>query len=229
VQVFSKESIAARLNALDQLANYADLLNQLANSDSPDQIQSGATDLHNAVTGLSGQIASLSGVDDAKFKSAAGKALPVIAGILQGLAEKRIDDALKQAIAAGDMPVNTIIDAIELDIRDAVTRKKNRFSQMRVVAVDQYNQELEQPHPDRAKLQAYADALSQEEDRWETFLNSSPVEGLDAMKKANQALVKFASTPKIKVTDFNSFVDAMELFANTANRVGKGIQQLKTK
>jgi hypothetical protein len=229
VQIFSKEGIATRLNALDQLANYTELLNQLANSDSPASIKAKATDLQTALTGLSSQVGSLTGTDDAKFKAAAGKALPVIGDILQAFVEKRIEDALKQAIAAGDKPVNEIIDAIEVDIRDAVARKKSQFSDARVLAVDQYNRELQKPQPDRSKLQAYANALSQEEDRWQAFLSSNPNDGLDAMKKANQALVKFASTPKVKITDFNSFVDAVDLFTSTANRVGKGIQELRGK
>jgi hypothetical protein len=229
VQVFSKEGIAARLNALDQLANYTELLNKLANSDAPEQIKAKATDLQTALTGLSGQVSKLTGADDARFKAAAGKVLPVIGDILQAFIEKKIEDALKQAITAGDKPVNELISAIEVDMRVAFQRKKDRFSGARVLAVDQYNNELAKPQPDRLKLQAYADALSQEETHWEAFLSSSPEEGLEAMKKANAALVKFASTPKVRVTDFNSFVDAVELFANTANRVGKSIQELRGK
>jgi hypothetical protein len=229
VQVFSKEGIAARLNALDQLANYTDLLNQLANSDTPQQIKAKATDLQTALTGLSDQVGKLTGADDAKFKTAAGKAFPVIGDILQAFVEKRTEDALKQAINAGDKPVNELISAIEVDMRDAFQRKKSRFSDARVLAVDQYNIELAKPQSDRSKLQAYADALSQEENRWEMFLNSSPEPGLEAMKRANSALIKFANTPKVKITDFNSFVDAVELFANTANRVGKNIQELRGK
>src|SRR5262244_2940793 len=41
-EVFSKDGITVRLNALDQLANYADLLNLLANSDAPDRIKAKA-------------------------------------------------------------------------------------------------------------------------------------------------------------------------------------------
>src|SRR5262245_8458829 len=44
VQVFSKEGIAARLKALDQLASYVDLLNQLATSGAPDKIKASASD-----------------------------------------------------------------------------------------------------------------------------------------------------------------------------------------
>jgi len=49
------------------------------------------------------------------------------------------------------------------------------------------------------------------------------------MKRANDALVKFASKPKHTANDFGSFVDAIESFAATANRVGKAIHELTGK
>jgi hypothetical protein len=57
-------------------------------------------------------------------------------------------------------------------------------------------------------------------------LAAQPTDGLEAMKTANQALVKFAANPKHTITDFASFVDAMDSFANTASRVGRAVQDL---
>ena len=54
-----------------------------------------------------------------------------------------------------------------------------------------------------------------------------PVDGLAAMQQANLALEKFARTPRPNVTDFASFVDAVEVFASAAERVAQAIQQLK--
>lgn len=226
-QVFSKEAIAARLNALDTLANYTDLLNQLANSDSPDQLKTKAADLQTALTGLSGQVSKLTGTDDTQFKSVAGRVLPVIGDVLQAFAEKKIEDALKKAIDTGAAPVNELIQAIEVDISVAFERKKNEFSQLRLVPIDQYNEDLK--GADRAKLQADANAISAAEDRWDSFLNANPKDGLEAMKRANDALVKLARTPKPKITDFASFVDTVESFAAIANRVGNAVHELTGK
>src|SRR6185437_1720773 len=226
-QVFSKEAIAARLNALDTLANYTDLLNQLANSDSPDQLKTKAADLQTALTGLSGQVSKLTGTDNTQFKSVAGRVLPVIGDVLQAFAEKKIEDALKKAIDTGAAPVNELIQAIEVDISVAFERKKNEFSQLRLVPIDQYNEDLK--GADRAKLQADANAISAAEDRWDSFLNANPKDGLEAMKRANDALVKLARTPKPKITDFASFVDTVESFAAIANRVGNTVHELTGK
>jgi hypothetical protein len=230
VQVFSKEGIAARLKALDQLANYLDLLNQLANSEAPGKIKAGANDLQTALTGLSGEVKNLTGESDSQFKAAANKAFPVIGDVLQAFAEQSVESALKKAINAGAAPVNELIAAIETDVTTAYERKRTGYSARRVALVDQYNREFARGQAaDSQKLKSYADAISAGEDQWEAFLAAQPTDGLEAMKKANDALVKFANTRKPTVTDFATFADAVDSFASTANRVGRGVQQLLKK
>lgn len=230
VQVFSKEGIAARLKALDELANYTELLYQLANSSAPQDIKTQASDLQKAMGNLSGEIKTLTGEDDKQFKAAAGKVMPIIGDILQAFAEQKIESALRNAVSTGAGPVNELISAIETDARLAYERKRTQYSATRVALVDQYNREYQKgPAASTEKLKLYADAISAGEDRWESFLTAQPSEGLAAMKKANDALVKFAATPKPSVTDLASFVDAMETFADTAKRVGQAVQSLKQK
>ena len=227
VQVFSQEGIAARLSALDQLASYVDLLDQLANSNTPEKIKTKASDLQSSLSNLSGQVKALTGEDDKQFKNVAGRVLPVIGDVLQAFAEQAIENALKKAIATGAEPVNQLIQAIEQDTTLAYERRRTGLSGARVILVDQYNREfVKGKDADPAKLKAYADAISAGEDRWEAFATAQPTDGLEAMKRANQALVKFAATPKPNITDLTSFVNAMDSFANAANRVGRAVQEL---
>lgn len=227
VQVFSKDGIAARLNALDQLASYVDLLDQVANSNTPETIKTKASDLQTSLTKLSGQVKALTGEDDKQFKNVAGRVLPVIGELLQAFAEQAIENALKKAIATGAEPVNQLIQAIEQDATVAYERRRNGLSAARVILVDQYNREFEKGKgADPAKLKAYADAISAGEDRWEAFSTAQPTDGLEAMKRANEALVKFAATPRPNITDVTSFVNAMDSFASTATRVGRAVQEL---
>jgi hypothetical protein len=123
--------------------------------------------------------------------------------------------------------VNQLIQAIEQDTSVAYERRRNGLSAARVILVDQYNREFEKgKSADPARLKDYADAISAGEDRWEAFSTAQPTDGLEAMKRANQALVKFAATPKPNITDLTTFVDAMDSFANAASRVGRAVQQL---
>lgn len=156
--------------------------------------------------------------------------MPIIGDILQALAEQKIESALKKAVSTGAGPVNELISAIETDAQLAYESKRNQYSAARVALIDQYNQDYKKASAaSPEKLKKHADAISAGEDRWESFLTARPSEGLEAMKKANDALVKFAAIPKPSVTDLASFVDAMDAFADTAKRVGQVVQNLKQK
>jgi hypothetical protein len=227
VQVFSADAIAARVNALDQLANYTELLFRLATSDAPATVQGSAKDLGTALTNLSGQVNKLGGPDDAKFKAAVNTVFPVIGNVLQALVEQRIEDALKKAITTGAAPVNDLIEAIKVDAEISFERKRNVLSKRRSDAVLQYNTEFQKgANASPAALRRYADVISDTEDQWEVFKTAQPTSGLAAMQRANTALEKFARTRKPTISDFASFVDAVEVFASAAARVGQGLQQL---
>ena len=227
VQAFDPEEIGARIRALDELADYTDLLYQLATSDAPAESQARAKDLGDALTNLSGEVTKLQGEKNNAFKTAATGAFFIIGDVLQAVVNAKLEDALRKAITSGDQSINTLIVAIETDSRIAYERKRNSLSSLRRSAVDAYNTELEKgAGADRLTLRNYADLISQTEDRWEAFQTARPVDGLEAMRRANSAMVKFAKTSKPTVTDFASFVDAMEAFASTAKRVGESVQHM---
>jgi hypothetical protein len=227
-QVFSTDGINARLSALDQLSQYTSLLYQLSTSDAPDNLTTEATNLQTAVTGLETQINGLTGGDDSRFKSAAAGAFPILGEILSQIAQHKLEAALKDAIAKGAEPVNTLISAIESDATIAYERKRTAESAARVIAIDQYNREfVGGKNPD--KLKAYADAISAEEDRWEAFGTAQPTAGLESMKAANTALVTFARTPRPNIHDIGSLADAMSSFASTALRLSTAVQALLNK
>ena len=56
VQVFGADGISARLEALDQLADYTELLYRLATSDAPDAVKAQAKDLGTALANLTGKV-----------------------------------------------------------------------------------------------------------------------------------------------------------------------------
>ena len=227
-QIFSTDGIHARLAALDELSQYTSLLYQLSTSDAPDNLSTEATNLQTAVTGLETQINGLTGGDDSRFKSAAAGAFPILGEVLSQIAQHEINAALKDAIVKGAEPVNTLISSIESDATIAYERKKTAESAARVIAVDQYNREfLGGKNPD--KLKAYADAISDEEDRWEAFGTAQPTAGLESMKSANIALVTFARKKRPNLHDVGSLADAMNSFASTALRLSTAVQALLNK
>lgn len=227
VQVFGAEAIAARLDALDQLADYTELLYRLATSDAPETIKGKAKDLGSALSNLSGEVSGLTGADNGGFKKAAGAVFPIIGEVLKAVVEQKLEDALKKAATTGAGPVNTLIEAIKIDAEVAYERKRNALSKRRADAAVAYNTEaVKGSKAASGTLRRLADVISNTEDQWEAFQTARPAAGLAAMQSANLALEKFARTPRPQITDFASFVDAMEVFASAAARLGQGVRHL---
>lgn len=227
VQVFSPQAIAARMDALDRLADYTELLYQLTVSDAPERIKGRATSLATAMTNLSTQVNAMTGVDDAGFKRAVGTAFPVVADVLQVMVERTIEEALRKAAITGAAPVNALIDAIKVDAELAYERKRNALSKRRADAAVAYNTAATRGgRGETPTLRRLADVVSATEDQWEAFQTARPASGLDAMQRANLALEKLARTPHPRIADFASFVDAVEVFAGAADRVGRAVRQL---
>jgi hypothetical protein len=227
VQVFGADAIAARLDALDQLADYTELLYRLATSDAPDAIKGQAKDLNTALSNLSGRVSKLTGTDNAGFQKAAGMVFPVLGKVLEAIVAQRIEDALKSAATTGAEPVNTMIAAIKVDAEMAFERRRQALSKRRSDATLAYNTEQKKgSSASAATLQRLATVISRTEDQWAAFQTARPAEGLEAMQGANLALEKFARTPRPRLTDIAVFAQAMEVFAKAAERLGEGVKHL---
>ncbi|HEY2384894.1 MAG TPA: hypothetical protein VGK48_27275 [Terriglobia bacterium] len=227
-QVFSSDGIRARIKALSVLSDYTELLYTLATNQAPTTVKGKASDLQTAVTNLSDEVATLSGTDTGAFQGVANKAFPVIGKVLEIFVTKKIEEGIKTAAEQGVRPVNDLIEALKVDITVAYERKRQDYSERRTAAIDAYNEEFSKgDKSDPGKLRDYANAIGDTEDRIEAFLTADPGEGLDAMKKANEALEKFARQSKPTVHDLASFVDAMEAFGNAAKRAADSLQKVK--
>lgn len=227
VQVFSHDGLKARLDALAQLASYGDLLSKLANSDAPERARAEAKNLGDAIKNLSTTVASLSGSDDANFKSAVGPVSAIIGEVLNFVLERKINAALTKAVNEGEAPINNLIGVIRNDIAIAYERKRTSLSGMRVILVDEYNVEMQKgAAADSEKLRTFAGRIREHENRWEVFASANPQEGLDAMAKAHSALVVYAKSGQKKI-DFASLVSAMEDFAARAKIIGQAVQELR--
>jgi hypothetical protein len=227
VQLFSKEGLNARLEALDQLARYGDLLSRLANSDAPARIKASAVDLSTAIGNLSQTVSGLAGADDAKFRAAAGPVTTIVSEILDLIIQQKIKEALDKAIQNGEQPINNLLAAIGDDITIAYERRRNAFSALRVALRDDYMRELKKkPNHDPERIRLLAERIPAHEDLWEAFGNSNPKAALSAMARAHSALVTYAKSSH-EVNDFAALVEAMEAFAARAMVIGQAVQELR--
>ncbi|HTE17432.1 MAG TPA: hypothetical protein VK689_03500 [Armatimonadota bacterium] len=226
-QVFSREGLRARLEALDHLSSYGDLLWKLANSDAPARVQAASNQLGSSLGALDERVRGLNGGDDTAFKSAFGPVFEVVSLILADVTERRIERALEKAVKDGEAPINRLVSVIRKDIVIAYERRRTALSGERVILVDEFNRELDRgAGADAEKLRLFASRIRNHEDRWEIFATANPQEGLDAMAAAHSALVKYARSPQRKI-DLATLVDAMEAFASRANTVAQAVKTLR--
>lgn len=226
-QIFSEEGLNARLEALNELAAYGDLLSRLGNSDAPARVKASAVDLSSAIKNLSQTVSGLAGADDAGFRAAVGPVTAVVGEILDLIIQEKIKAALDKAIQNGEQPINQLLTVIGSDITIAYQRRRNAFSALRAALVDEYNRETQKEEKaDAERLRLLADRIRAHEDVWEVFAQSNPKAGLDAMAMAHSALVTYAKSAH-KTTDLASLVEAMEAFAARAMVVGQAVQELR--
>src|SRR4029079_9563112 len=100
-------------------------------------------------------------------------------------------------------------------------RKRSALSKRRADAALAYNAQVGKA--DAAALKKLGDAIVLTEDQWEACQTARPVVGLEAMQRANLALEKFAKTRRPSAADLSSFVDAMQVFAAAAARLGEAV------
>jgi len=227
-QVLDSNETQIRMNALDVLAKYSDLLVQLATTQAAASVQSKTTDLQQALTTLSGDVDKLAGTNSAQFQARIKNVLPLLGTALQAIVNTKTVAALKTATVDAVKPVNDFIGAIEIDMRLAHARERNFLSGRRSDAYVHYRAELE-AKADAAHLRADADAILLVESQWETFESVSPTAGLEAMRHAYDALADFVRKPHPAADDYNTVLAALDSFVNTARQVGLAVQTFVAK
>lgn len=240
VQPLDKKDLQARLDALDRLNEYIDLLVSIANSDSPENISKSATDLSGALANLVNTTAGLSG-GNANFKSkvnnAFGLGSVVVSEVLKAFIERKIRKGLETAVQRGERPINNLIDAVRDDLIAYRTVTLAVFDTERTDILKFYNCELAKKSPNNKcprddgsafssqRLESYKTQLIASEDLLETLRHADPTESLARMRKAHSKLVSLArsNTP----ATFAEAVAAIEDFAAAAKGFGDAVEKLK--
>lgn len=224
-QVISSEAIDVRLRALNQLSKYGSLLGQLANSDAPEKISSNAVDLAESLKKLNGTIQELSAKDGKQFQSVFAPASVIIGEVARLAKEKKIREALDEAINKGEEPVKRVIRLIRNDLEMAYQASRNAHSAIRKYSILAYDADRNKGH-DMVRLRERGEEIKSVMDVWEGLPGSNPREGFDALEAAHSALVDYAKSEKNRV-DLATFSVQMEDFVARATRVGNAVRQLQ--
>ena len=220
------EDLQVRLDALDRVNEYADLLVSIANSDAPENIAKSATDLNTAIGQLNTTVMNLSGnTTPTNFKGAFSLAGSVLSEILRAVAQKKIKEALDTAILKGEKPVNTLIDAIANDLSVAYDVKNSGFFKLEEALIAAYKLEAAKDSPSEAKLTDLANKINANRDVIEILQFANPKDSLTQMKKTHSKLVIHAKTKT--PASFADAVEEIEVFVAAVKRLGDAVQELK--
>ncbi len=240
VQPLSRANLHARLDALDRLNDYVDLLVKIANSDAPQSVSKSATDLSGAIANLVGTVNGLASGENADFKvkvnNAFGVGSVIFSEVLKAFIHRKIKDGLEAAILRGAGPINELIDAIEDDLRAYQTVNLAVFHSERTDILKLYNCELAKkesvrcPEDDRTpfngqRFETYKTQLIASDDLLESLRAADPRESLAKMKKAHLKIVLLAKSGA--PADFAEAVAAIEDFAAAVKRFAEAVENLK--
>lgn len=218
--------LKVRLDALDYLSNYVDLLVQIANSDAPDHIAQSASDLSGALNNLTSTVTGLHSGGSQKFKDAFSTASPILADIFRAIAQKRIKEALQDALLKGEKPVNDLIAAIGDDLEVAFIQRRANMQEDRVDLLHDYNIAITSSPRNEGAIDDLTKQIIAEENLMDELADANPRASLNAMAKAHTKLVAYAHEKS--PGSFAEAVEAIEVFAAVSKRLGEATLKLKT-
>lgn len=240
VQPIEKQDLQARLDALDRLNEYVDLLVSIANSDAPQNISKSATDLTGALSNLVVTVDGIGGGANSNFKTkvnnAFGVAGVIVSEVLKAFVQHKIKEGLEKAIKNGEQPINELIDAIGDDMTAYQIVNLAVFDSERTDFITLYNCQLAKKTATKcdgddgtpfnnSAFESYKNQIIASEDLLETLRAADPKESLMKMKKAHSKIVLLAKSNS--PADFAEAVAAIEDFAASAKRLGDAVAKLR--
>ncbi|MCI0653977.1 MAG: hypothetical protein L0Y39_05810 [Methylococcaceae bacterium] len=224
IRVLGGDDLAARLSALDALSKHGQLLLTLASSDAPARAKDAANSLDDAIVNLS---SSLGNVPADAFKKQAEGFAAIAAEVTKLALEIKISEALDKAIIASEQDVLAFIRLLRNDMSVLHERRRSILSAARVMATDEYNQELAKPNPSSESLRKAALTIKKVEDAWDSLpLLTGAGPGLDAMAHAHQALVEYAKSAK-KPQDLAELIETTDAFVTRAKVIADATQTIR--
>jgi hypothetical protein len=234
------EELATRLEALSQLEQHAQMLEELVTSDVTERIATSADELEGALNGLAGRIDKLRAPapaapgadttarpDNNRFKEKFGVFSRVVSEVLKLVAKKKRDDALKRAISGGDAPVNDLIEAIKLDLTAVFLNGRARLDKEIQTTFSTYNTEISAAERNQSRLDDLEKEILDMLEAEDTFYASDPTATLDNMKAAHSKMVAYANQPTTE--SFTQTLAAVQAFVESATRLGEAVIKLRAK
>jgi hypothetical protein len=224
-QPFVPEAIQGRIDLLQQIAVYGQLLATLAGNEAPDKTKKNLMSLSEDLSKLNTRFEALSKQTDL----AAGKYLgpvTVLVGIVsKPLLEKKRAEAVRQAIRDGQAPIDSILTFLEQDLSKYVETTRNTGQRLEMAEwVNYYNRHLGKL--DFEKRQLLLGHINRAAIELDLVKQSKPADVVTELKKAHAALVQYAASGG-KPTALGSLVSAVNAFQEEARQLVETVVALQ--
>jgi len=221
---FSAQSIMARTDAIVLLGVYAQRLGDLAGSEAPQQFAEGTKILGDNLFNLQKTFEKLGNGTDSTAKNyfaPIGTIVGVIGTIyLQG----ERDAQVKIAIEKGAPAVRNVMDLLQKDFTDVIIPlQETGLKEKLALRVGYYNDHLGDSFQQRKQMLAEIATVAS---RYNGAINANPVNLIQTMRGAHEALVKYATSPKTP-QNFAELISALETFKNNVQEVSNAISQIR--
>ncbi len=217
-EVLSPAALNTRLDALNALTRYGELLNSLANSDADARIAQQANDLGASLTNLNTTLVSIGALDvnqGTAFAASVDAFSKAFVPVETAIVNHQIQQAIDSAVTETDPKVSELIAAIRNDLHFDVAIRARKLKDDEADAIANYLTMLQKKAGTPKDAAAAVDEIKAKLDVLAAFSTVTPDNALDAMASAEKALVNYAKSKK-SAADLAGFAAAMDAFANQA-------------
>jgi hypothetical protein len=239
---FSGESIKARMDAIALLGRYGQRLAELAGTDAPERFASASQELGTNLFNLSTTFNSLAGAGDpsaSNFVTPISKIVGVIGKIIL---ESKRDKKLRMAIEEAAPSVRTVLDLLEKDFNEVIVPARisgnaealsdlvffyNCLDRTGTPPAAPFSAKCPNP-PVKATAVERRDLLNklnQATQQLVLFKTANPVEAINGMRDAHEALVQYASDRSPK--NLTALISALDSFKSSAQQVAAAVIQIR--
>ena len=226
LELYSGDQLAARIRALDIMHAYGNLLLQIVNSDSPQNIADSSGMVSRDVANLLALTSKLNDERDTIFKTAAAPVADIVSQVVALGMSLKISDALNKAVETGYRPMDRLITLLGDEAYGCYKRKKAQLQQELITTLKNYNSELQKGDSLKEEaLRRWADQIRTSLDNLEASDEANPKLMFDAAARSQVALLAYARSKKTQKNS-DDFSKAMADYLSIVRQVASSIKNL---
>jgi hypothetical protein len=226
--VFSPESIRARLDAVHLVGAYAQRLSDLATSDEPQRVEEGVKRLGERLGKVDGTFAKLADASAARY---AGPVSQLLGALASMYVEEKRDAAVRAAVVQGAPAVGEVLDLLERDFAELLgSARRLGLKESMATRVAYYNEVRLSPALVSAggfdlRRRLLAD-INTSALRYDEFVTAQPAELVRAIRDAHAVLLEAARARRRTPDSIAAVPAAMSTYKTRVASIAAAIREI---